>query len=58
MQMLAITSTPQQCTPETRGLAPVGSRSQADLRDWANIHILYLYSFTSPQSSIVHQTKF
>ena len=41
----------QHSTPEARRLAPVGSRSQANLWDWVKVQILCLYSITSTQSA-------
>ena len=35
---------PNEYTPEARRLAPVGSRRQANLWDWANVQIMRIIS--------------
>ena len=39
-------------TPEARRLAPVGSRSQANLRSWANVQVLRIYSLILTKSTM------
>ena len=42
-------------TPEACSLAPVGSRNHANLRDWAHVQILCLYSFTFYINPIINR---